>query len=282
MKKIIKNLLIITLLLLFTIPLYGCASTATGPYLYDYTNYSIGNMAFTEEINVIYIDWLVGDVIIEQSQTQEIIIREDVDVKIDDTLKMHYCLNNNELDIKFCGSKSELNQKFKVKKLYVYIPINYPSLQIIVKNDSADITVKGLYTHRLYIKNNSGDIDITNVVLNDLDIENKSGNVSLFYLNVKNINVKTDSGKLGLSYLKLPELAIIKSNTGLITIYVSPTDSVGFKIYCITDKVKTNLDLLSNNSSLLINKEPLSLLLNKGPILFYITSEYGDIKLLKK
>ena len=53
MKKIIKNLLIITLLLLFTIPLYGCASTATGPYLYDNTNYSIGNMAFTEEISVI-------------------------------------------------------------------------------------------------------------------------------------------------------------------------------------------------------------------------------------
>ena len=273
MKKIIKNLLIITLLLLFTIPLYGCASTATGPYLYDYTNYSIGNMAFTEEINVIYIDWLVGDVIIEQSQTQEIIIREDVDVKIDDTLKMHYCLNNNELDIKFCGSKSELNQKFKVKKLYVYIPINYPSLQIIVKNDSADITVKGLYTNRLYIENNSGDIDITNVVLNYLEIENKSGNVSLFYLNVKTINVKTDSGKLGLSYLKLPERAVINSNTGLITIYVSPTDSVGFQIHCITNKVKSNLDLLNGNNSLL---------LNKGPILFYITSEYGDIKLLKK
>ena len=90
-----RNLIVLILLLSLLLLLSGCGiKVGVEIYTYDDSNYSIGNKAFTEQINEITIDWIAGNVFIEKSTNHELIIREETDVNIEDKYKMHYLFLN--------------------------------------------------------------------------------------------------------------------------------------------------------------------------------------------
>ena len=221
MKKIISIIFLLTIISLLS----ACGpGLIIDPYVYDDTNYQTGNMTFTETINSINIDWIVGDIVIQKSETEEIIIREDVDVKIDESLKMHYYLNEGLLDIKFCGNLQKINYDYKVKKLYIYLPSSSNLQKISISNISADISIENVNINSLVIDNISGDIDVEKVNINSLNMENTSGDIFIFYSTVDNIYIGTVSGTTGISYDKKPTTLKVESVSGGITILtVSPS-----------------------------------------------------------
>ena len=120
MKKKIKYVLVI--LMFLCVFLTGCSKlSVVQEYVYNDSNYEIGNKAFNDEIETIEIDWIVGNINIIQSTNHELIIREEIDLEIDDKYKMHYKLDETKLDIKFSASTNFLNYNFKTKNLYVFL-----------------------------------------------------------------------------------------------------------------------------------------------------------------
>lgn len=270
MKKIISIIFLLTII---------CFLSACGPgiiidpYVYDDTNYKIGNMTFTETINMINVDWIVGDIVIQKSETEEIIIREDVDVNIDDSLKMHYYLNEGTLDIKFCGNLQKINYDYKVKKLYIYLPSSSNLKKIDINNISADISIKNVNINSLDIENISGDIDVEKVNINSLDIDNTSGSILLFYSNIDYIEIESVSGTVGISYDKKPTTLSIESVSGGISIYISEKENISFSFETVSGNFKTNIQYI---------KEKDIYKFNDGTDNFSIETVSGYFKVLKK
>lgn len=276
MKKSINICILMMLLFFFIVFISGCNSVMlTQEYKYDDRKYSVGDVPCSELITTIRIDWLIGDIIIEKSKNRDIVIKEEIDKDIDDSLKMHYRLQNNTLDIKFCGNTPAINYKYKTKKLYIAMPssdiYNYT---IVVNSHDADVTVRGIDIRGLSIHNNTGNIKVTNVVLEDLAIDNKSGKVNLKAINSECIDIDSDDGLINLSYTKVPRTARIYSKTGIVTIYASEKDSVGFQIFTPDNKVITNLDLVMGFDN--------SAYLNRGRVVFYIKVEDTVVRILEK
>lgn len=272
--KINKKIIYIIPIILIMLFINGCSSgTILDPYQYDDTNYKTGNMAFTEPINKINVDWIVGDIIIDESETEEIIIREDIDVNIDDKLKMHYYLNEGLLDIKFCGNLNQINHSYKIKKLYIYIPSNITSLEININNVSSDITASNVKIQKLDIENISGDIDIQKTEIDTLEINNTSGSILLFYLTINNLDIESVSGTIGISYNNKPVQASIESVSGGISIYITENESIAFDFETVSGNFKTNLKY---------TKDKETYIFNEGQVIFDIETVSGYFKVLKK
>ena len=270
MKKIIYIIPIILIMLFIS----GCSNNvAIDHYQYDDTNYQVGNMTFTESISKINIDWIVGDIIIDKSETEEIIIREDVDVNVDDSLKMHYYLNDGLLDIKFCGNLDKINHTYKTKKLYIYIPSNTIAPNTSINNISADITIQNVYFYDLDIKNISGDIDIQKTEIDLIEIENTSGNIFLFYSSINYIEIESVSGKIGISYENGPVSASINSVSGGVTIYIDEKDITAFEYETVSGDFKTNLEYTKDKNVYIFNE---------GNEVFEVETVSGYLKVLKK
>ena len=271
--KYIKKIIYIIPIIILMLFINGCSSkTIIDPYQYDDTNYKTGNMTFTENVAKINVDWIVGDIIIDKSETEEVIIREDIDVNIDDSLKMHYYLNNSLLDIKFCGNLEKINYNFKIKKLYIYLPSDFLGM-ININNISADITINNVTIYNLNIKNVSGDIDIEKVLMDKLDIDNTSGSILLFYSSINYIEINSISGTIGLSYDTKPIQAAINSTSGGISIYISEKENIAFKFETVSGSFKTNLQYTKNQNKYTFNE---------GTLVLDIETVSGYLKVLKK
>ena len=266
-----KNILIIIPIIILSIILLGCNNILTDSYQYDDTNYKIGNMAFTEPITQINIDWIVGDVIITKSETQEIIIREDVDANIDDSLKMHYNLSNGILDVKFCGNKESINHSYRVKKLYVYLPSMLK--KITLNNKTADITINNVIIMDLSINNISGDIDMQKSEIDLLNINNTSGSILLFYNSLNYVNINTISGNVGISCDYGPLGLNVTSESAGITIYIKENEMVSFNYETEIGTFKTNLEYTTNNNTYIFNN---------GSTVHNVKTQTGYFKVLKK
>jgi len=229
-------------------------------------------MTFTENVAKINVDWIVGDIIIDKSETEEVIIREDIDVNINDSLKMHYYLNNSLLDIKFCGNLEKINYNFKIKKLYIYLPSDFLGM-ININNISADITINNVTIYNLNIKNVSGDIDIEKVLMDKLDIDNTSGSILLFYSSINYIEINSISGTIGLSYDTKPIEVAINSTSGGISIYISEKENIAFRFETVSGSFKTNLQYTKNQNKYTFNE---------GTLVLDIETVSGYLKVLKK
>jgi len=271
--KYIKKIIYIIPIIIFMLFINGCSSkTIIDPYQYDDTNYKTGNMTFTENVAKINVDWIVGDIIIDKSETEEVIIREDIDVNINDSLKMHYYLNNSLLDIKFCGNLEKINYNFKIKKLYIYLPSDFLGM-ININNISADITINNVTIYNLNIKNVSGDIDIEKVLMDKLDIDNTSGSILLFYSSINYIEINSISGTIGLSYDTKPIEVAINSTSGGISIYISEKENIAFRFETVSGSFKTNLQYTKNQNKYTFNE---------GTLVLDIETVSGYLKVLKK
>ena len=267
-----KNKLIIVIVLLLSFILTGCSSLKVDEkYIYDDSNYSFGNMSFEETINEIKVDWLVGDIIIQKSENEELIIREDTDANIQDEYKMHYLLAEDSLDIKFAGSFEKLTYNFKVKKLYIYLPAKIN--EIIINSVASDVDVNYVTIDSLNIKSVSGDVNIVNTQVGELQISSVSSEIMIFDSELKTASLTTISGDIGFKYNNPLEQLNITTVDGNILIYISEETPFGAKFNSTTGKFISNLSY---------NKEDKIYIFNNANVIYDVTTVSGDLKILKK
>lgn len=264
--------LIVLIILLSLLLLSGCGiKVGVEIYTYDDSNYSIGNKAFTEQINEITIDWIAGNVFIEKSTNHELIIREETDVNIEDKYKMHYLLDNNKLDIKFVASNKMLDYKFKVKNLYIFLPCEINDIEVNIV--SADLEIKQSIIKDLEINNVSGEINIDSSTINIIEINNVSGDILLFNSRCEEVEIQTVSGNIGLSYLENPKELSVESTSGDITFYIKENDSVGVEYNTVSGDFNSNINHKVINDKIEYN----------DPQLYYeIDTISGDLTINKK
>lgn len=248
-----KRKIILLFLLMFSlIALSGCSSLNVFQYyVYDDTNYNIGNKAYNEIIEEINIDWIVGNVYIVQSSNHEIIIREETDIEIEDKFKMHYKLDNQILDIKFAGSNAKLNYSYKIKDLYVFLPSQMNKIQI--NNVSSDININNVQIKDLEIDNVSGDIQVEKSKINEIGITNVSGEIIILDNEINSIEIETTSGNIGLSFAKMPHELDLSSISANITIYIESIDSISVEFSTISGNFKSNLEYTTKGDTYIFN-----------------------------
>ena len=113
-KKIVEKIGILVLAVAMMLLISGCNNNLVNQtYIYDDTNYITGNKAYNTDINEVNIDWILGNVFIQKSENEQLIVREDVSINLDDGYKMHHLLTDSSLDIKF--TKSFENLKYEIE-----------------------------------------------------------------------------------------------------------------------------------------------------------------------
>lgn len=277
-KKLVNNMKILKsiftgLLLIFVITiLVGCNKLGViQEYNYDDSNYIAGNKAFSSVMNKINIDWIVGNIFITQSSNHEVIIREETDIDIEEKYKMHYYFDGDTLNIKFCGSMTLVDYKYKTKNLYVFLPSEINEIEI--NNVSADVNVNLVNIVNLDIDNVSGDIIIEDCTLKTLEIGNTSGEVIIFKDTVETFDLSSVSGNIGLSFITLPKDISIETVSADITLYITDKDSMAIEFESISGKVKSNLEYQKENDIYIFKAKDK---------IFEIETVSGDIIINKK
>lgn len=235
-KKLCLKLIFSCLIIMLMCTLTGCSKLLVErEYIYNDSKYSIGNKAFGEiTINEINIDWIAGNIYIQESSNHEIIIREDVDTDIDDKYKMHYYLEDDVLDIKYAASNLYLNYTFKTKDLYVYLPQRINIIEI--NNVSANIDISSVSITKLEIDNVSGDININSSSITKLEIENVSGEVIAMGINNTYCSIESTSGNIGLSFNVLPKSIKVNTASASSTIYIKDYECLVFKFSSVSGR----------------------------------------------
>lgn len=272
-----NKLLLIALLIIINMGLLGCSKlNVNQKYIYDDSEYSIGNKAFKEiTINEINIDWIVGNVYVEQSSNHELIIRESIDIDIDEKYKMHYLLKDDVLNIKYTSSLPILIYKFKNKDLYVYLPTEIEKINI--NNVSADISINNVNIHTLTINNVSGYINIDSNTINALTIDNVSGEIILINNKVTQCNIASVSGNIGMSYLALPKKMDISLTSATMTLYLNTKDSLKISFSTISGKFISDLDYTTKDNYYLINNSS-----SQIESVYEVDTVSGNLKIRKK
>lgn len=271
-QKLIFKISFFIVLFIGIITLTGCNKlNVVTSYVYDDTNYSVGNKAFGFSIDTINIDWIAGNVYIIQSSNSEIIIREDVDIEIEDQYRMHYLYEDGVLNVKYTASIKLLEYTFKTKDLYLMLPAT--ANEININNVSSDIHIQMVNINDLDIDNVSGYINIEDTTVNELEIENISGEIILFdnYMNV--VDIDTVSGNVGLSFKTLPNDIDVSSTSAIISIYMKETESLGVEFETVSGELRTNLEYTKVDDYYNFNNSILK---------YEVDTVSGDLKILKK
>lgn len=272
-----NKLLLLVLLVIINTVLLGCSGlNVNQPYIYDDTEYGIGNKAFGEIlINEIDIDWIVGNIYIEKSSNHEIIIRENIDIDIEEQYKMHYLLKDDVLDVKYTSSLQSLNYKFKNKDLYVYLPSEIKKINI--NNVSADISINNVNIDSLTINSVSGYINIDSNVNNQLKIDNISGEIILMNNKVSTCEVNSVSGNIGMSYSMIPTTMNVSTTSASLTLYLNSNDCLNVNYTSISGQFISDIEFIKEESYYIINSSNMQSEKN-----YKINTVSGNLKIRKK
>lgn len=269
--------LLIVLLIIINIVLFGCSGLKVDQeYIYDDSEYSVGNKAFGEIlINEINIDWIVGNIYIEQSSNHEIIIRENVDVDIEEQYKMHYLLKEDALNVKYTSSLKTLNYKFKNKDLYVYLPTDIKRINI--KNVSADISIKNVSISSLTINNVSGYINIDSNAIEQLKVDNVSGEIIMMNNKISTCEVSSVSGNIGMSYSEIPITMNVSTTSASLTLYLNVNAVLKINYSTISGKFDSDIEYITKDNCYLINNSDI-----ENNLIYTISTISGNLKIRKK
>lgn len=261
-----KKLIILLMLLLF---LTGCSKTKfEGAYSYDDSTYTFGNTTLTSEsIQTINVEWLVGKIIITKQNTNELIIKEQIDTASED-YKLGWKVINDTVDVKFMPSTDYLKNNFRIKDLYLYIP-SYIKTINIKANKTNSIQGKELNLNTLFIEGQDTFIDLSSSNIENLRIKTNSDYIFLMDNKLKKINIETKDSNIGLGvYNDLEELEI-KTNAGNVSLYPKEDFDCTINFKTISGSLTTSIDYKQENNNYIFNK---------GTKKFYIESNSGSVK----
>ncbi len=187
-KKTIALLVVISAVVAAAIAgfaIWLSANYAFGQLDYYYEGsqaYSSGNAELqASQVSYIQVDWLSGDVVVEQYHGDTIQITED-NAPISDNNKLHYHLNDNGyLQIKYFSSRQEagIYRKVQNKTLHIKVPENtdLENLDITVETGSA--TAKSLkIDNKLYVTSVTGNVNLSDLQAETLFCDVTTGSIT--------------------------------------------------------------------------------------------------------
>jgi len=196
--------------------LAGCsmADMVASPYTYENADaYSAGDALIAQEITRIDVDWVSGDVIMEEYEGGEIVLSETADKPIEDSLAMRWSVDGCALRIRFAENGAHLPGNTK-KQLTVMIPegLNLDILQIT--SVSANVDIASAYAANAVISTVSGDISVGPAWLNNAFFNTESGNVRLGEMYAYEAYFSTVSGNALLQRSDIPYVLAFTSVSG--------------------------------------------------------------------
>ena len=137
----------------------GCHINYKGEMKFTYEHperYQTGDAVISQTINELDINWLEGDIDIVYADHPEVRIYEKTDSILDDSLRMHWYVDDGCLDIRFCKSgfyKTErLNSLNDGKHLTIEIPRGTALDEINFELVSAFVDIDSVACHELNVE----------------------------------------------------------------------------------------------------------------------------------
>ncbi len=157
-----------------------------GSYIYDDPDsYGLGNAEYTENVEIVDVSWLAGNVNIVTWDGNTFKVEESGEID-NDGEKMRSRVQNGKLSVKFARSGSNMSAKnVSPKELTVYIPVSMSASvkKLAVTAASANITVDGgksaFTIGEINIDSASGEVSVKCLSTSKVDIDTAGGDVYL-------------------------------------------------------------------------------------------------------
>lgn len=239
-----KNKFFVGLLGLLSFSLVGCGPSI-GIYA-DGDKYLAGNQVYDQNIEVLDIDWISGDLTLVEDLTIEgVKIEEQTNYTNSDAL-VHSYLNNGELKIKYFASGYRAPWQAKTEK---NLTVTYkPGLtKINVELTSGSLEAKTLTSKEVKIDMTSGSANVNAIVSETTNVEYTSGSVNLESVATKTFDADGTSGDIKVAFVSL-ETGKFESTSGDIDLTLPVTGGT-VKVSQTSGHVTTNRECSINNDT---------------------------------
>lgn len=226
-------------IMIATCLLFPACEKTSGKYMrYDgKTLYSAGDTQFDGGlIREVEVEWLGGDIEIEQSADNVLYASEDGDGAAE-AAKMHHLLQDGVLKIKYCRSGYCGEIAEGSKHLRLEIP---RGIDLEIECTTAETTVGVIDVNEFDFESTSGNFSAEKISCQRLDIQTKKGQVNIGELAAAETDAESVSGDIRLGLIS-PTRGEIESRSGNVTIQLR--QGVGLRVnYCTTSgELVTNL-----------------------------------------
>lgn len=211
--------------------------------------YTAGSAQFDgETVNEVEIDWLGGDIEIEQSADGSLYATED-GVGGDDGGKMHYRLDEGVLKIKYCRSGYCGDIAEGGKHLRLEIP---QGINIDVDATTAEITVGVLEAGEFSVETSVGNFSAEKIVCESLEVDTKSGQINVGELSAAELDAESTDGDMRFGLISLLN-GEIESKSGNVTLQLRQNAGLQTKFCTTSGELVTQLPYGKDNGCFLFS-----------------------------
>ncbi len=181
----------------------GCKSSVRYDRYAHADLYDLGGATFAAgQVQAVEIDWLGGNVEIEQNVEGKVIIAEDESVTKEEE-RMRYYVVGSTLKVQYCASGIRVQDT--EKNLHVSLPAG---LALDIDCVAARINaLDTLEVKSLSVESVSGSIEAERILCTgEVDVETVSGSVEILELTADEFSVETTSGNVSVQRLSVREL----------------------------------------------------------------------------
>ena len=276
--------------------LTGCSFGVRTNYTYDNGDkYVAGDREISENIEILDIDYVSGEITLNESDTEKISIKETAKVTLDDKQKVHTWVNGSTLYVRYCASAKGLDLNDLDKKLTMDMPKGIELSKLKIQLSSGDLSggcaakniklnassgnltfeQKGS-SEEISVEVSSGKIDLTAENADDVKLISSSGEIKADIEKVKNYKSESSSGDENISFTNVPEETSIVASSGDITLHLPKDASVSADISTSSGDVSSDIEHSKPN------KDGNKYVFGGGKNKMSITTSSGDVEILGK
>ncbi len=233
----------------------GCFNLGGKYSSYNSKAYSVGNgTAASNEVSEIEVDWVSGNVVVDVSDSvSEITFSETYSDADEEILRLHYCVQNQKLSLKFAESKAKLPPNFQ-KDLTITLPgaaLDFLDIDIA----SGSVCVKNILAKEAEFDTASADVDLRNVTIGEVETDTASGKVEIRDAYLIELSVDTASGNVNITDSTIQENLSVGTASGSVNIIdsavqddLSTNTASGDICVSNTSFREANIDTVSGNT----------------------------------
>ena len=237
MRGLLSALGVCLFLAICLIGVAGCGLFSNNEYMrYDDSEYAVGGTSLSQNVELIKIDWVDGDITVNVSDSAYYVSfyeQSNADNLQDSDVTLRYKVYGNQLLIKFAKSRASLKGNVK-KTLTVTLPAQNVD-QLSIANIAGDVSVRGS--------------NITAVTGTEIDVETVSGNVSFSTLNVNKVEVETVSGAVSFSSCVVATEIDIESVSGDVEFWFGPQKDFVCTFNTVSGRVENYIEATKNGNT---------------------------------
>ena len=261
-----------------TLCLTGCSGGFFSFFTYTYENgdkYTAGDREITEKITTINIDYVSGDVKLQGTDSDKVLITETSNKELSEEQKVHTWVDGSTLYVRYCKSSKNLSFFQIEKNLNITIPGSQDLDSMILHISSGNADFSGFTSKTVNAKSSSGNVNM-NCSVSDIIIKASSGKVALVEDgDAKSIDINSSSGTVNVDQKGSVDSVKIHSSSGSVTAALGKVGA--FDVHVSSGKINVEAeeinDLKSSSSS---GKNEYKL--GKAPATADIHSSSGGVK----